>query len=104
MLPEQASAGTPVTIRLQTQGSQPFLLAIGDAPGPTLIPGVPPLLAGGALLTLFPFTDAAGLYTSGFSAPPAVPLQGVLWYSHALTLGSNGAILGSNGCLNLFTL
>lgn len=44
--PAQASQGSPVAIAVQTSGSRPFLLAIGDQPGPLLFPGVPLLQAG----------------------------------------------------------
>jgi len=102
LLPEQAQQGTPVTIGVSTMGSQPFLLAIGDSAGPTLVPGIPALHAGGSLITLFQFTDAAGAYSLTFPAPGASAV-GTYWYSHVLTLDAGGAIVASNRFVNLFT-
>ena len=101
--PAQASQGSPVAIAVQTSGSRPFLLAIGDQPGPLAFPGVPLLQAGGSLLTVFDFTDQNGQYNLAFQAPSGVPLQGLFWYSHVLTLDAQGAIVGSNAWVNLFT-
>ncbi|MBL8725619.1 MAG: hypothetical protein JNK49_16375 [Planctomycetes bacterium] len=103
ILPEQASQGTPMQIAVQTQGQQPFLLAIGDQPGPLPLAGLPALQAGGNLLTLFTLTDLAGSYTWAFQAPGGVPQSGYRWYSHVLTLNPAGAVVGSNAFVNLFT-
>jgi hypothetical protein len=101
MLPEQAAQGSPVSLQIATIGAQPFLLAIGDAPGPLSIPGLPSLQVGGNLLSLFGATDASGQYTTTF-ASPAVPLVGVQFWSQLLTLDGN-TVITSNPFLNLFT-
>lgn len=103
LVPEQASPGTPVQIAVQTAGPQPFLLAIGDQPGPLPLAGLPSLQAGGNLLSLFALTGANGSYTLPFQAPSGVPLTGLRWYSHVLTLDSSGLVVGSNPFVNLFT-
>jgi hypothetical protein len=103
ILPEQASQGTPMQIAVQTQGPQPFLLAIGDQPGPMPLAGLPTLQAGGNLLTLFAFSGASGGYAWPFQAPSSVPLTGLRWYSHVLTLDPSGVVVGSNAFVNLFT-
>ena len=104
LTPEQSPAGAPVALQLQAAGAAPFLLLIGDAPGPTTIPfpGAPPLRAGGAAIALFGATDAQGAFATTFASPPA-PLTGSLWYSQALTLDAQGAVVASNPFLNLFT-
>lgn len=101
LLPEQASQGTTMSLQLATNGAQPFLLALGDAPGPVAIPGLPSLQAGGNLFSLFGATDATGHWSTTFAAPP-VPLTGQQYWSHVLTIDGN-AVITSNPFLNLFT-
>ena len=103
ILPEQAVHGAPLTVRLQTQGPQPFLLILGDTPGPTVIPGIPSLQVAGNAITLPGFSDAAGAFTLPCSAPDPVPLLGLTWYSQALTLDPNLQIVTTNQFRNLFT-
>lgn len=102
LLPEQAQQGTTVTLSLTTQGPQPFVLALGDQPGPLSVPGFPTLSVGGALTILFGATDAAGHYATSFAAP-AAPAIGSLWYGHALTLSGSGALVTTNPTIILFT-
>jgi hypothetical protein len=103
MLPDQAVQGTPMTLTVHTQGSQPFLLVLGSTSGPTLIPGVPDLLVGGGLTTLPGNTNAAGAFTTPFFAPNPVPLTGASWYGQVLTLDPSLQIVTSNQFHNLFT-
>jgi len=106
MLPEQAVQLAPLTLTVQTQGgSKPFLLIIGDTGGPTFIAGVPTLLVGGAYVTLFDWTDAAGAFNLGFGAPPVASSLGTIWYTQVLTFnGANTSLVTSNQFQNLFTL
>ena len=103
MLPEQAAQGTTMTLQVTTPAAAPFLLLLGDTPGPTTIPfpGLPPLLAGGQLASLFGATAANGQFTASFTAPP-VPATGMFFYSQLLTIDGTD-IIASNPFLNLFT-
>src|SRR5262245_26817730 len=103
MLPEQAASGTPMVLTVLTQGPQPFVLGIGDTQGPTLIPGIPPVLVGGNVTTLNGFTNVLGLFQLGFNALPGAPATGLFWYSQVVTLDSTSAIVTSNQHINLFT-
>jgi hypothetical protein len=100
--PEQALQGAPVTLQVQALPAQPFLLVLGDAPGPTTVPGFPTVQAGGNLATLLGFTDATGAFSTTFAAPPA-PVTGVSFWSQVLTLDATGAVFASNAFVNLFT-
>lgn len=104
MLPEQCAQGTPMTLTVQTQGGpKPFVLAIGDAIGPTLIPGIPVMFVGGSYFTLPEWTNASGSFTLPIGAPPVAAAQGLLWYSQVLTLdAANTNFVTSNQHLNLF--
>jgi hypothetical protein len=106
MTPEQAAQGTTITLQVNTPGnSRPFLLALGDTVGPTVIPGIPTLLVGGASLAGFPgSTNAAGLSLSTFAAPTVPSAIGVFYYSQVLTLDAGfTAFIVSNPFVNLFT-
>ncbi|MCA8974453.1 MAG: hypothetical protein KDC98_07010, partial [Planctomycetes bacterium] len=103
MAPEQAQQGSPLNLAIRTPASQPFLLAIGSQPGPTVFPGVPPILVGGNYVTFAGFTDATGNYSLPLSAPGSVPLTGTVWYSQALTIDSAFQLVTSNQFINLFT-
>jgi hypothetical protein len=103
LLPEQAAAAAPMTLSVQTLGAQPFLIAIGDLPGPTSIPGIPTLLVGGSTLTLTGYTNVAGVFSLGFSAPTPASAIGSIWYSQVLTLDAAFNLVTSNQFINLFT-
>jgi hypothetical protein len=103
MLPDQAVQGSPMSLTVHTQGSQPFLLILGSTPGPTLIPGVPDLLVGGGFATLAGNTNAAGALTASFLAPNPVPVTGASWYAQVLTLDTSLQLATSNSFRNLFT-
>ncbi|MBM4063125.1 MAG: hypothetical protein FJ265_18815 [Planctomycetes bacterium] len=105
MTPDQVAQGNLVNIEVATQGGpRLFYLAIGDAAGPTLFPGVPPILVGNIFYALPAFTDTNGLYGVAFLAPAPASALGILWYSQVLTLdATNTTILTSNQWLNLFT-
>ena len=102
MLPEQAQQGTPVTLQVATLPTRPFFLVLGDAPGPTAVPGFPTVQVGGNLATLFGVTDAGGQFTTTFTAPPAPPI-GVRFWSQLLTLDATNTVIASNPFQNLFT-
>jgi len=106
MLPEQAQQGATINLSVATpSNSRPFMLILGDAPGPTSVPGFPTIQAGGNL-GLFPgSTDATGNFATTFAAPSVPSAIGVLYYSQVLTL--DAAFTGwaiSNAHVNLFTL
>jgi hypothetical protein len=103
LLPEQAQQGAPMQLSIQTPGLQPFLLLIGDTPGPTLLPGVPTLLVGGNLAALTALTDASGNFGFGFAAPQLGSAISARWYTQVLTLDASNNLLASNQCINLFT-
>jgi hypothetical protein len=103
-LPEQASQGTPVTLQIAhaLPLALPFVLALGDGPGPTTVPSIPTMQVGGALALSFGTTDATGQFATTFVAPSA-PLTGALWYAQLLTLDANLQFITSNPSLVLFT-
>ncbi|HEX5053359.1 MAG TPA: hypothetical protein VFZ65_16400 [Planctomycetota bacterium] len=103
LAPEQAQQGSPLSLSVHTAPTQVFLFVIGDSPGPTVVPGIPPILVGGNFATFFDVTDAAGSWTLGFQAPASVPLTGALWYSQALTITAGLQFATSNQCVNLVT-
>ncbi|MCU0867404.1 MAG: hypothetical protein MUC36_26775 [Planctomycetes bacterium] len=106
MLPEQAAQGTTMNLDVRTpSNSRPFILVLGDTAGPTPIPGFPTLLVGGASIAGFPAnTDAAGLYTSSFTAPNIPSTIGEFYYSQVLTLDAAfTTFVVSNPHINLFT-
>lgn len=103
MLPEQAAGNAPMTLSVTTQGPMPFVIAIGDTAGPTVIPGIPLLSVGGAYFTLNGYSDASGAFSLGFSAVPGAATTGLFWYSQVLTFDSAFNIVASNPHINLFT-
>ncbi|MBL8754201.1 MAG: hypothetical protein JNK15_12945 [Planctomycetes bacterium] len=102
--PEQASLGTQVALQVTNALplALPFVLALGDGPGPTTVPGIPTMQVGGAIALSFGTTDASGQFTTTFAAPPA-PLTGALWYAQVLTLDANLQLATSNPSMVLFT-
>ncbi len=105
MTPEQAAQGALITIAIKTEGpSTPFALAIGDSIGPTLLPGVPPVLVGGNYFVLGELTNASGDYTSSYGAPAVASTVGLTWYSQVVTFNAAlTTLVTSNQWLNLFT-
>ena len=101
--PEQAAVGAPLSLIVTTPPSKPLLVAFGFAPGPTLIPGIPPLQVGGDLLTIFAISNAFGVHAQTFPSPPIAPATGFYLYGHALTLDLADNIVASNPCINYFT-
>jgi hypothetical protein len=91
---------TPVTISLQSTPYAPFVFVIADGDGPSVIPGLPPvLLSGTQLVQLFAFADATGAFA--YSIPTARVPYGLLFYSQALTFDANQQLVLTNGCANL---
>ncbi|MCR9244106.1 MAG: hypothetical protein NXI31_03685 [bacterium] len=103
ILPAQAQQGSTLTLQVNTPTSQPFLLILGNQPGPTAIAGLPPILVGGNSVQLFNYTDASGNFTLPYPAPASAPLNGAYSYSQVLTLTPNFEFVTSNQHINLFT-
>jgi hypothetical protein len=105
LLPEQAVQGAPMTLIVSTPGgARPYLLAIGDAQGPLVVPGLPTLSVGGTVVGLAGSTDAAGFDVVAFPAPAVPSATGVFFYSQVLTLDATfTSIIASNPYVNLFT-
>ncbi len=101
--PPMAQQGSNLTLDVTTPASQPFIWVIGLDGGPTLFPGVPPILVGGNPISLFDYTNGSGNYSLPITAPPGVPLTGLVWYSQVVTIDANFEIVTSNQHLNLFT-
>lgn len=99
--PDQARTGSPLSLQVTTPPSQIFLVVLGDTPGPSLFPGVPPILAGGSLFTVFGITDASGNWSGSFTTPFAPPTGVQLW-GQTITQDSSGAFAMSNAWRNLF--
>jgi hypothetical protein len=105
MLPEQAQQGATINLSVVTPGnSRPFVLLLGDAPGPTVVPDFPTFQVGGTVGLFTGSTDATGNFASTFLAPAVPSTVGLLFYSQVLTF--NAAFTDwavSNAHLNLFT-
>lgn len=105
MLPEQAVQGGPMTLTVSTLGGpRPYLLAVGDTAGPTIVPGSPPLLVGGSVMILGASTNAVGLDVVSFTAPNVPSAVATFFYSQVLTIDATGAnLVVSNAVVNMFT-
>ena len=106
MLPEQAAQGAAMNATIFTPSStRPFLLAIGDQPGPTFVAGIPVMLVGGNIGLVSGSTDASGNAAIPFTAPTVPSTIGVKYYSQVLTLNAAFTqFVVSNPHTNLFTL
>lgn len=102
LLPEQRAQGLPVSIQIGAAPLRPFVLALGDGPGPTTVPGFPTVQVGGAISLLVGTTNATGAFSTSFLAPSA-PLTGSYWYAQYLTLDPSNNLIVSNPHINLFT-
>ena len=105
MLPEQAVQGGPMTLTVSTPGgARPYLLAVGDTGGPTIVPGLPPLLFGGNAMLLSGNTNTLGVDVVPFTAPNVPSAVAIFFYSHVLTVDATWAsFVVSNACVNMFT-
>lgn len=105
MLPEQAVQGGPMTLTVSTPGGpRPYLLAVGDTAGPTIVPGLPPLLVGGSVMILGASTNALGLDEVSFTAPNVLSAVATFFYSQSVTIDATGAnLVVSNAFVNMFT-
>ncbi len=95
LLPEQSQQGATITLQVATAGPQLFLLLLGDAQGPLVLPGVATLQTNGNILTLFGVTSAQGGYSTAFVSP-GVPTQGFDLFGQAVTLDAAGAFVLTN--------
>ena len=103
LLPEQPTTGTPVQVLVQIDPGQLFVFALGTSAGPTVLPGIPELAVGGAMLTLLGFTDAQGAFATSFSAPGVTSPSGSMWFAQVLALDASQQIVRSNPSRILFT-
>jgi hypothetical protein len=105
MLPEQAQQGATINLSVATPGnSRPFVLILGDAPGPTIVPDFPTFQVGGNIGLFTGTTDAAGNFATTFAAPAVPSAVGVLYYSQVLTFDASFTGWAvSNAHINLFT-
>lgn len=105
MTPEQQSSGGAVNIAVKTQApTMLWALAFGTSSGPTNIPGVPPVLVGGAYVVFSGLTDATGNYATSFNAPNVTTAIGQTWFSQVVTFDSTYTnLVVSNSWFNLFT-
>jgi hypothetical protein len=105
MLPEQAQQGATINLSVATPGnSRPFVLILGDAPGPTIVPDFPTFQVGGNIGLFTGATDAAGNFATTFAAPAVPSAVGVLFYSQVLTFDASFTGWAvSNAHINLFT-
>ena len=95
LLPEQAQVGAPIALTIGTGAPQLFLMLLGDAPSPIVIPGIATLQTNGNVLSLFGVTNAQGVYSSSF-VTPNVPVQGFELFGQTVTQTAGGAFLVSN--------
>ena len=86
-LPERVEQNDPMTLTVTTPGGpRPYLLILGDAIGPTIVPGFPVVLAGGNLTILGGATDASGNDVIAATAPSLPGGLGQRYYSQVLTV------------------
>ena len=86
LLPEQVVQGGTLTLAVQTgTNSRPFLIGLGDLPGPIVVPGLPVLLVGGNVAVSSGSTNAAGIAISSFAAPSVPSAVGLIYFSQVLT-------------------
>ena len=95
LLPEQAQVGAPIALTIGTGSPQLFLMLLGDAPGPLVLPGIATLQTNGNVLSLFGITNAQGVYSTSF-VTPNVPVQGFELFGQTVTQDAGGAFLVSN--------
>ncbi len=105
LLPEQAAQGAPMTLTVTTAtGPRPFIIALGDTAGPTIVPGFPVAFVGGAVALVTGNTDATGNAVSNFPAPAVPSAIGMFVFTHVLTVdGAFTQFVMSNPHVNLFT-
>ena len=105
MLPEQAVQGATLTTVITTPGnSRPFIFAVGDSIGPTIVPGLPIVFVGGNIGLVGGNTNASGIDTFTFPAPTVPSSVGLLFYSQVLTFDATFTnLVVSNRHVNLFT-
>jgi hypothetical protein len=85
--PEQVVQGGSIFLRIETAApALPYVLAIGDAPGPTVVPGFPVFQVGGSIVTFGGATDGTGQAWYLFPAPSVASAVGTLFYSQVLTV------------------
>jgi hypothetical protein len=100
--PDQIPLAGSSTLTLRGTPNAPVLLALGDSPGPTVIPGLPRLEVGGNLLTVAASLDGTGTLQVGFQAPASPAATGRLTWLHAIELSGPGTLTPSNPAVVLF--
>ncbi len=100
LLPEQSQVGAPIALTVSTGAPQLFLLLLGDAPGPLVLPGIATLQTNGNVLSLFGITNAQGLYTASF-VTPNVPVQGFELFGQTVTQDAAGGFVVTNAWRSL---
>jgi len=98
--PDIVLPNATVTISLQATPSMPFVFVLADGSGPSVLPGLPPvLLSGTELVQLFAFADTSGAFA--YSFPTSRVPYGLRFFSQALTFDANLQPVLTNGCANL---
>ena len=105
MAPEQVASGQTTTISVVTPGGpRPFLVGLGDLPGPTSIPGIPTIQVGGVIDVFSATTDAIGNWNVTFPAIAVPSAVGVVFYMQVLTFDPTyTSLVVSNGFVIMFT-
>lgn len=103
--PEQVVQGGMMTAQIDTPSSaRPYLFVVGDAIGPTIVPGFPTFFVGGNWIVLGGATNASGSDTWSFPAPSVPSAVGVRLFSQVMTLDPTfTAFVVSNRAVNLIT-
>jgi len=96
------SIGAPMNMNVVIAPTTPFLLGLGDTAGPTLFPGIPSMQVGGSYVAIPAWTDAAGNFNWGFTAPASPAAVNTFWYSQVLTIDPAFNFVTSNAWINLF--
>ena len=103
--PEQVVQLGQMNVQVTTPGnSRPYLLIIGDAIGPTYVPGFPIVYVGGNYAVAGGTTDGSGNSFYSFAAPSVPSAIGVRYYSQVFTVDAAfTAFVTSNRSINLIT-
>jgi len=103
--PEQVVQGNAMTLQVDTPpNSRPYLVVIGDSPGPTVVPGFPAISVGGNYAVAGGQTNATGTDIWNFPAPSVPSAIGVRFYSQVFTVDSTFTnFVVSNRSINLIT-
>ena len=100
--PAQIALGAPSTVDIRGTAGAPIALLFSSDPGPTTIPGLPPLSVGSSFFAIGAVLDGSGQLSASFNAPNVPSATGVLTYSQVVELTNMTTLSASNAMVILF--